>query len=189
MQFRAYIGLLALLALVIYDSWFHFDRERVEVKQAHRSDQRHWSLYYPQIHVFKHSSMRYQNDFAQMESLIEPGSLLLSDVATSYFAAADLPVYAVNVHPHQGRWQRRPWARFLDKRYFCYQEFQENREEVREHLRKHPELRYVIVNRDGITWHRARDCMAHRSHILGDELPEYASLIFEGEFLDLYELN
>ena len=189
MKIFGYLGLLAVIALVVHDGSFHFDRERVAAKQKHRSDQRNWSMHYPQINVFNHSSMRYLNDFGNMSDLIEPGAVVLSDLATSYFAAAELPVYAVNVHRHQGRWQRRAWARFLDGRYFCYLEFEENRAEVHEHLRKHPELKYVIVNRDGVTWHRTQDCMAHRSRVLADELPKFATLVFEGEFLDLYEIH
>lgn len=183
------VSLACALVIVGLDSYKHFDQERVQVKRKHNSDQRNWSLFYSQQHVFKDSPIRYAGDFKAMSSLVEKGSLLLSDKATSYYAASILPVYVMNIQRHHGRWQRRAWQNFIDDRYFCYQEFEENRERVDVFLRVRKEADYVIVNRDRQLSHRHQDCLAFRSHTLTEHLPRIANLVYQGEYLDLYSMN
>jgi len=37
-----------VLSLIVYDSKFHFDKERILIKRKHNSGQRHWNLFYGQ---------------------------------------------------------------------------------------------------------------------------------------------
>ena len=183
------IVLIGLIALVLRDSLFHFDADYVKVKQKHYSAQRNWSIYYGQDYVYKDSPIRYQTDFAAMYPLIQPKSVLVSDLATSYYAAAQLPVYVVNLHRHQGKNVPHAWRSFLKGRTLCYMEFEENRQKVTAFFKTKHKPDYVLVNKDGVNKHRQRDCLAFRSHTLIKELPRYAKLLWEGEFLNLYALN
>lgn len=187
-----YLGLVAVIAVIgltVWESKFHFNRESVTIKRQHNSGQRHWNLFFPQRIVYVDSSMRFLQDFAAMTKLVEPGSVVFSDKATSYFAAAEIPVYAVNIHSHQGRWRRPTWQRFIDDRYFCYQEFAENRVKSMDFLKRNTEVDYVIVNRSGKSRHRKRDCMAFRSHTLNQYVPNYSTRVYSGEYLDLYRID
>ena len=186
-----FIGILfvGLLALVAHDSLFHFDAEYVELKQKHYSAQRNWSIHYDQEYVYRDSPVRYQADFLAIHQIIKPESVLVSDLATSYFAAAQLPVYVVNVHRHQGQAVPHAWRSFLKSRTLCYMEFEENRDKVSVFFASSHRPDYVLVNKDGVNKHRKKDCLAFRSQILIKELPRYAKLVWEGEFLNLYSLS
>ena len=185
------LGLIMLMVgvLLVYDSRFHFDAEAVQVKRKNYSAQRNWNLNLRQDYVYKDSSMRYDQDFRALKGLIKPNSVLLSDLATSYFAAAMLPVHVVNIHRHQGRNRWAELINFLDKRYLCYMEFEENRQHVSDFLKGNSDIDFVLINKDRINGNRKRDCLAFRSDTLIEQLPNYSNLLWEGEFLNLYSVQ
>ena len=176
-------------ALLVYDSKFHFDAEIVRVKSENYSAQRHWNSNYTQGYVYKDSSIRYDQDFSSIKNLIRPNSVLLSDLATSYFAAAMLPVHVVNIHRHQGRNRWTELINFLDKQYLCYMEFEENRQHVSDFFKGNSDLDYVLINKDRINGNRERDCLAFRSDTMIEHLPKFSNLLWEGEFLNLYSVR
>ena len=190
-QQKILAGLLfvGLMALVVHDSLFHFSAAYVEVKQKHYSAQRSWSIHYDQQYVYRDSPIRYQADFTAMRELVKPESILVSDLASSYYAAAHLPVYVVNLHRHQGQTVSHAWRSFLQSRTLCYLEFEENRQKVTAFFQSRHKPDYILVNKDRINKHRKKDCLAFRSHTLINELPRYANLLWEGELLNLYSLN
>ena len=180
---------VSLLGLVAIDSAFHFDQQKVQIKTKHYSAQRNWSLFYGQSYVFNDSSTRYKSDFVEIKRIVKPDSIVLSDLASSYYVAAHLPVYVVNLHRHQGSSTPSAWKQFLATRVFCYIEFEENRVKLEGFLKLNQKFDYVLVNKDRVNSNRKRDCLAFRSKTIIKELPRFANLVFEGEFLNLYALK
>lgn len=190
--------LMMLLMLVVFDSKHHFDAEMVSAKLKHNSAQRHWSLFYPQNHVYYSSSFRYELDFEAINNLVEPGYVVISDVATSYYAAASLPLYVRNIHLHQGLGRAPGWYQFLSSRVLCYIEHQENYDKASKFFKKDIEtardksigqLRYIIVNTDRLNRNLKTDCLAFRSKHIVEHLSKIAKLKYDGEFLKLFEFN
>lgn len=189
---------LSIVALIGYDAMPHFDEDLVHLKRGHRSAQRDWNVHYDQSYVFNDSSMRYQTDLNAIEAIIEPDHIVLSDLATSYFLAAHLPIYAKNVHPHQGRNQSVAWRQFLNDKTACYlgqdgnmlkfRRFVKNQNN-RANKNKTPLFKYVVVNKDIKNLNLKYGCLWHARGRLSDAMAEISSLRYAGEFLDLYELN
>ncbi len=188
-QLLVNLTVVVTILFVAFEASEKFDRQLVELKLKHFSDQRNWSFAFSQEHVYSSATFRYKADLEAFERLVHVGSSVLSDKATSYHLASTLPVYIVNVHQHQGRWMRRSWTRFIDDGYFCYPEFAENRARIFSHLAAHNDVQYVVVNNDPETRHRSRDCLSFRSESLRAELPEFLTLIHAGEYLDLYHIH
>lgn len=184
------LGLVVALAIMVgYDAHFHFDAELVDLKSKNRSDQRNWSLFYDQERVYFNSPLRYEQDFKEIEKRIEPGKLVISDLATSYYAAVYLPNYVVNIHRHHGSWKRPSYDAFIKARYLCYLEFEENKSKVLSFIKAEPLADYILVNKDGKYSHRRQDCLAFRSHTLVEKLPEFSTLEYSGTYLNLYKLD
>lgn len=195
---RTYISLIAVLGLIIFDSRYRFDPAFVSAKWQNRSDQRGWSLFYPQRYVYEHGGLRYDADMKKIEALISSNRTLLSDRATSYYAASMLPVYVVNVHRHQGRNSRSSAARFLDARIACYIEEEENRQKFISFLQQQQKLaesrpwlaiEYVLLNRDASNKNLSTDCLASRQRVIASELTQIGEQLYQGEYLDLYKLD
>ena len=195
---KGYLLLLAALTLlVMFDSRSHFDADLVQRKIENQSAQRNWSLFFSREHVYYNSSIRYQQDFAEIASLITPNHSVLSDLATSYYAAAALPVYAVNIHSHQGRLQRRAWHQILSSRGACRlpetAEFRDFEQFITAQEgfsgRPHLQVRYVLLNKDERNRAVAGDCLARNHQQVAMNLDSIATRIYSGQFLDLYELD
>ena len=180
------LAFATLLSIVVYDSNFHFDANIINLKRNHYSAQRNWNINYGQHFVFDDSSMRYHTDLTRIGDLIEPGSTLISDIATSYYTAAELPVYVPNVHLHHGRRSDRFWDTFLRQRLLCYLGEKTVDDRLRSFLRKRVEKLYIIVNRDRVNSNLKRDCLASKSDLLLRELPRFSEPLWQGEYLNLY---
>ena len=189
--YRTLIGLalVLILSVVAFDSTIHFNAQRVDIKFKHYSAQRNWSLFYGQEYVFKDSSIRYESDFKEIARLVNPNTTLLSDLATSYYAAAQLSVFVVNLHRHQGQSTPLAWKQFISGRAACYLEFEENQTKFSVFVKSNNDFNYLLVNKDRVNSNRKRDCLAFRSNTLIEKLPDFADLIFEGEFLNLYAIK
>lgn len=194
----ASLGIIVLLAIVIYDSRWHFDAGLIQLKRQHQSAQGNWNIFYGQHYVYQDSSFRYQADFAEIEKLIEPGKLLLSDIATSYFAAAELPVFIRNVRIHQGRNKSTAWRNFLGERTACYLNQIDSMDAFREFILSEnsnakrlnrPEFKYVIVNKDTLNLNLRYDCLWHGRHGMIENMQAISTLVYQGEYLNLYKLN
>lgn len=190
--------LLSVVALVVYDSLPHFDEDLVHLKRGHRSAQRDWNVHYDQSYVFNDSSMRYQADLNAIERIIEPDHIVLSDLATSYFLAAHMPIYVKNVHHHQGRNQSAAWRKLLNDKTACYLGQEGNMAKFKRFVIKQnkrakqmnqPLFKYVVVNKDTKNLNLKYGCLWHARGRLSESITEISSLHYTGEFLDLYELN
>ena len=64
--------MLMTVGVIAYDAKNHFNKELVQLKIDHKSDQRHWSLFYNQSNIYQSSSFRYENDFEEIKKIVEP---------------------------------------------------------------------------------------------------------------------
>lgn len=192
----AILVLFLLLLLVVRDAAFHFDEERVIVKRQNQSAQRHWSLFYHQTYTYDDSSFKYEQDIHNIEGLIEPNNTLLTDKASSYYLAAQLPVFVKNVHAHHIR--NPDWMNMLKGSHLCYIDFQEfyseaesfilNQTQIAD-LNGTPMIKYWVINNDSRNLNLRYDCLATRSGEIKKGLQDLGRLIYEGEYFLLYELN
>ena len=187
--------LVTLIVLIFIDASFHFDQERIQVKRQHQSAQRHWNLFYKQNYTYIDSSFKYDQDIQKIRTIIEPNKLLLSDKATSYYLAAELPVYVTNVQPHHNNsWS---WTRFLNKRYACYLENDDSLEMVQSFIQDKSRsdegskqyFKYWVVNKDKSNLNLRFDCLSARSSSIAEGVIKVSELIYEGEYLSLYQLD
>ena len=187
--------LIALAALVVNDMAFRFDLAHLIVKREHQSAQRHWSPFYSQQYTYDDGAFKYKQDISNMQLLVSDHSLLLTDRATSYYLAAQLPVYVRNVYRHHGRTD---WDSFLDTASLCYidqaaslgkvVEFISDQEKKSE-LKNSPEFKYWVVNRDSDNLNLRLDCLATRGSEIAVGLENLAELVYKGEYLWLYRMN
>ncbi|MEM7359269.1 MAG: hypothetical protein AAF431_09240 [Pseudomonadota bacterium] len=189
-------GLISLLLLILFDARYHFDKEFVEVKQQHFSDQRIWSIFYKQNEVYEHGALTYLEDFAAISLIIEDHSTVLSDLATSYYASVLLPrVKIPNIHRHHGSLRRPSWSAFVKKRYACYIEHPENLQRLQDFKEQQRSVSsllgfdYILLNSDSVNRNLKSDCLAQRSKKIAENLPLVADLVFTGKYLSLWKLR
>jgi len=191
------MALIAVSAVIIFDARYHFDNEWMQAKIQHNSAQKNWHIFYSQEYVYRNSSLRYEVDFEQIKAIIEPEFVLISDMATSYYAATYLPVYIKNIHRHQGRANSPRWHAWLASNDHCYLELPDLLQRSREFFtsqrklaraRGEPELRYIIINKDRDNRLLRTDCFSVRSETLRSAVKHLAELKYDGQFLALYEL-
>ncbi len=193
-------GFLLLLigGVIVYDSGYHFSRELVQKKWARRSPQGNWNIWYNSTYVDHNSPFRYQTDLVEMEKRIEPGYSVWSDLVTSYYLAAMLPVYVGNIHRHHG--SRLLWGvkEMQDKQSICYLEDTLHSQNVSRFFREGalmsqknawPEFRYIVLNKDKANYLLRQECMSVLSRHLELNLLDISQLLYEGQYLNLYELN
>ncbi len=197
-RFLSTVLLIGCLLVITRDSRFHFNRERIEEKRLHWSAVRHWSIYYSPKYVTIDSPFRYDNDIEKIRELIEPGFALLSDLATSYYAAATLPVYVRNIHRHHGLDSIAGLEGFLQRGHLCYLKDPYHIKRLSEYLQKDafaskrnnwPVLKYILINKDKENSQLRRDCIAVHSKDIIDNLSNIAQLVYEGDYLVLFRLK
>ena len=190
--------LLLVAAVLVHDVRYHFSPDIVHKKRGHRSPQRDWNIWYDQNYVYSDSPLRYQNDLTQVKDIVTPGFAVWSDLATSYYAAAMLPVYVRNVHPHHGLAKLKGVMKFLARGNVCYLEDTShletavkffNRNAALSKKRGWPVIRYILLNKDKQNFLLRQECMAVRSRHLELNLLNVSHLLYEGEYLNLYELS
>lgn len=190
--------LIAVLVLLFQDSKSHFSEAVIQIKRQNNSSQRNWNLFYGQRFVYYDGSFRYQRDIDQIKNLITPGQLVLSDLATSYYAAATLPVFVRNVQRHQGRWQSPRWKKMLDNGIACnlhqedsFSAFKSFITEDRRYsdIKEQPKLNYILVNKDVNNKNARSSCFSSRRKILIKHIADLSTLKYRGEFIDLYEIK
>ena len=189
------VFLLTLLVIVVRDSVFHFSNENVEAKLKVRSAQRHWNLAYSQDHVYLHSSMRYRDDFKALRNIVEPKTYLLTDLATSYYSAAELTALVPNVHRHHKRSALQDWSRFLIQKHACYLDQEVRRDQMTAFIdlvnRNRDEIpfRYILVNKDQVNRNLKLDCLSQTRRAMINNVEQFATQVYDGEFLRLYKIN
>lgn len=193
----AAIFLFSVIAIMVFDSRIHFSIDLLEAKKEVQSPQRHWNLFYTQQHVYNDASFRYLEDFAKLNERMIPGQLMLADRASSYYSAAELPVFVPNIHAHHKRSALPAWKLFLDSRHACnlgqagrflkFQEFIVRWQRGVEGSRM--PFTYVLVNKDQINSNLRLDCLSQTRRAMIRQLASIASIEFDGDYLRLYKLN
>ena len=188
------VSLMLLIGLIVYDSSFHFNKSIVALKQQHQSAQRHWNLFYGQKYTYYNSPLRYQKDLKELQKLMDANTLVLSDKATSYYLASQLPVFVANIHRHHG--VDYYWRDVLKNLRFCYLDNQEVLKDVKHFIEKQkqreekwpfPEFKYIVLNQDHKNSNTALDCLSAKRGVK-DSITKISSIIYQGEYLDLYEV-
>lgn len=192
------ISSIVLLSVILFDARIHFDRDRIDLKRKHKSAQRHWNIFYDQRYVYADSAFRYELDFKSILPLIEPQTVILSDISSSYYAASYLPVYVKNIHRHHGRHDSSGISSLLKSRQTCYLQDENNRQAFTQFINNHnekmrnkslPELRYIIVNKDVKNLNLRLDCLWTARERLMKHIGAIAKLKYQGEYLNLYEIE
>ena len=192
------LALIGVLSLVFYDSKSHFSESLIQLKRQNNSAQKNWNIFYGQRFVYYDGSFRYRHDLDQIRGLIEPGQVVLSDLATSYYAATYLPVFVRNVQRHQGRWQSPLWQKMLDSNVACnlhqedsflaFQAFVAENKKFSD-TENQPKFNYVLVNKDVNNKNVRLDCLSNRRAIFMQNIVRLSSLKYSGEFINLYEIE
>ena len=194
----AYLAIVILVGVVVYDSRHHFDADLIHVKRQHKSAQKNWNLFYDQRYVFADSGFRYEADFLAINQLIQPRSVILSDISSSYYASTYLSAYVKNIHRHHGRADSNGISVLLNNRDVCYLQDPKNIERAGKFFESHnalmlerglPKLRYIIVNRDDKNLNLRQDCLWTANERIIKHVENLAVLIFKGEYLNLYRIN
>jgi len=158
------LSLISVLVLVIFESGRHFDNKLIQDKKKAYSAQKNWNIFFAQSNVYLGGGIRHDEDFSRLAHLLEKDSSLITDVATSYYAAASLPVYVKNVHKHHGRHKSRKWGRL-------------------------PPVRYIAVNRTHYNDNFKRGCMSQRRRGLLSVIDSLGPPVFEGETILVHRLT
>ena len=192
------LSLIALTLFLMHESRIHFDPQLIKIKKEALSAQKDWSVFYGQSQVYLNGGLRHDQEFSEIAALLEPGSALITDLATSYYAAAGLPIYVKNVHRHHGRHKAREWERLISHRITCYLDAPEYMakflnvmvdEEVTAKKRKVPPVRYIAVNRTHYNDNFKRGCMSQRRRGLLSVIGQLGTPVYEGETITLYKLS
>ena len=195
--FAALVG-LAFMAVVVVDTLPRFRQQTVELKRQHQSAQRNWNVFYGQKYVYTDSAIKYQADFTALQNILQPESVVLTDLATSYYVASHLPLYVRNVHRHHGRQHGDDWYRLLQARHACFLDQPERKKAFAEFVDKERlkrqntgqlEFRYLIVNKDQENLNLKLDCMSQSRTAFISNIDDIAEMVFDGEFLRVYELQ
>ncbi len=187
--------LAGLAALIIIDSKPHFDRELVELKKKHHSAQRNWNVYFGQHNVYQSGGIKHENDFNALSKVLSPGSAVFTDLATSYYMRASLPVFVKNVHLHHGRYKTGRWHDFIGKGIGCYMDVQENLNKFKSLLQSdentnsiHPKVRYIAINKTQGNINFSRDCLSQRRGPMISIIDQLGKVIYDGKTVVVYEL-
>ena len=192
------LSLMAVVVLVICESSRHFDNKLIQDKKKAHSAQNDWNVFFAQSNVYLGGGVRHDEDFARLAPLLEADSSLITDIATSYYAAASLPVYVKNVHKHHGRYKSPEWERLISHRITCYLDAPEyiadfnsvmQGEESRSERKGVPPVRYIAVNRTHYNDNFKRGCMSQRRRGLLSVIDRLGPPIFEGETILVHRLS
>ncbi|GGZ99234.1 hypothetical protein GCM10008090_04770 [Arenicella chitinivorans] len=187
-------GLTIALALIVAKhALVHFDGRRVDLKQQSSSAQRHWSVFYGQHYVYTGASFKYQSDIDSLRGLLPVGAIVLTDISTSYYLAAELPITVKNLHLHHRMASRSYWERVL--RRLCYLDQEENKSALALQFsamlkRGKPHGvssgQYFVVNKDQNNNNMQNDCLSQRRRAFINNYQGLAALEFDGEYLMLF---
>ena len=190
-------ALLAVLVFLAYESRHHFNQELIQAKRQHNSSQKNWNVFYGQRFVYYDGIFRYQADLDQIQKLIKPGHIVLSDLASSYYVAASLPLYVKNVHRHHGRSHSVDWKPLLDQGLACNLHKDETLKEFKDFVYKgraiafdkgQPVFEYILINRDLNNRNVRQDCLWSRRELFIKNIVQVSALIYEGDYFDLYQV-
>ena len=196
-----YLNAAWLAAVIVFigaESWFHFDKDLIEKKKRAYSAQKDWSLFFGQSHVYMNGGFRHDEEFRELTVLLEPNTALITDLATSYYIAANLPVYVKNVYRHHGRQKSQKWEKLISQKIVCYLDLPDylsqfenvvrydNRRAKRKAV---PPVRYVAVNLTQYNENFTRGCMSQRRKELLSVIDQMATPVYEGNTIAVFKLS
>lgn len=195
MKCRGMAGVMAivLMMVVLHHALVHFDYQRVNLKQQSSSAQRHWSVFYGQQYVYDGASFKYQSDIDVLQSLLPIGAIVLTDISTSYYLAAELPITVKNLHLHHRMASRSYWERTL--RRLCYIDSEENKNALELQFSAMLSTggakdigsgQYFVINKDQDNSNMQNDCLSRRRTAFINHYDGLASLEFDGDYLMLF---
>lgn len=191
-------GVVLLLVFLAFESSSHFSLALLKHKKEIFSAQKNWNLFYGQSNVYLNGGLRHADDFKALEGVLEPGSGLVTDLATSYYLAASLPVYVKNVHKHHGLYTSQPWSKLFTHRIVCYLDAPENFSEFQKVMRGEskrslkegiPPVRYIAVNRTHYNDNFKRGCLSQRRRGMLSVIDQLGEPVFDGETISVYRLS
>jgi hypothetical protein len=162
------------------------------IYSVYSHDQYHWRANRNLADNLIHSSIRYYDDFSALAEIVSPGSHFLSDVATSYYVSAALPLFPVNVHPHHFRYNA-VYDDFVER--VCSHDNEVN---IRRSIRKASDYlkarnntvaRYMILNSDRLNSNVRRSCLNRNYDEIRNWMDQQYPLVYEGEFLAVFEIE
>jgi hypothetical protein len=146
--------------------------------------QYHWQVGRQFLTNVENSSLKYRDDLRDLNDHINPGALVLSDVATSVYVAASTNYYVVNPLPHH----RLPDSTLSSAELEILCDETASWEALREILMRF-KVQYLIVNKDTQNPNLGLSCPALRSAIIATRFPSNFENIFEGKWLSAYQLS
>lgn len=189
---RLFGPVLAILLVISFDVAYRFGLTGQPVFTKISNDAYHWRITRTTQDNFQNASLAYGDDFAEIAKIVEPYSLFLADVATSYYVVAALPLYAANTHAHHGR----RYARYRAiLRGLCGENDDLPRGEVGLALQKLEALnaasgrlvlRYMFVNKDRVNKNVRGHCITRQHDVIAGLLEPMAEKIYAGQYLDVY---
>lgn len=189
-------GLVVGCAFIAYESRYHFDRSLVDAKKQVHSAQRNWSAFYGQSNVYLSGGLRHNEDFSKLSIMLEPDSAVITDLATSYYMAAMLPIYVKHVHPHHGLYRLSKWGQVISSQLTCYIEVPENLDKFKAVFKASQQtkagitpVRYIAVNKTQNNANFKRGCMSQRRSALMSVINQLGVPFYEGESIVVYRLS
>ena len=192
---KAGVALLTIVVVCIsiaYDISTHFGKDRGRVLSVVWNGGYHWRIPARPLDNLRHSSLPYSEDIKVIKRITEPGSLILSDLATSYYLAAETDLYVANVHQHHHQ-----SASMAKKAVTLICEYGANKPQAYIRFitaKKNIEstmgrdLKYLVINKDSGNVNVIRNCLARKNVINKLQNSLNLSQLYNGDYLELYAL-
>lgn len=192
---RYVTAVLAVLCVVSFDIAYRFGFSAKPVFTRFANDPYHWRITRTAADNISHSSIRYYPDFRNIQGIVVGKSLFLADVATSYYVAAALPLYAANTHGHHGR-DYDMYREIL--RALCGESNKNSIDDAEKLLRGQREqsikagrlpVRYIFVNKDTVNKNVKGHCMTRNHNEIERQLERFFKQIYTGQYIDVFEIT
>ena len=148
-----------------------------------------WTIDRSATENYKNSSLKYYGDFSKIRSLTVPGSYFISDVATSNYVSAALPLFPTIVQRHHTTRDER-YEEFLSA--LCSQSDGNdlvNKYRVILEEKSYPLPKYIIVINDSENRNLNNHCTNRNHQVLLDNIGLVALPLFKGQFASVYSLK
>ena len=197
--FLAMVLLVPVSLSILIDSLYHFGYYKKPVYSKNSIPPYHWKINYPLDSNYLKSSLPYLNDIKKITKETEPGSTFYSDVATSYYIAVSSSLYAANPKNNHRMSINRAHATApqsllynlchggkYDGRYDSLKNyFKEKNSENKKN--GFSQIKYLIYNKDE-TNRNLMNCSKQQYADLSIKLEAEFDILFNGEYLDLYQI-
>ena len=197
--FLAMVLLVPVSASLLLDSLYHLGYYKKPVFSKNNIPPYHWRINYPLESNYLKSSLPYLDDIQKIKKITEPGSVFYSDVATSYYLAVSSSLYAANPKNNHRKSINRAHATApqsllynlchggkYDGKYDSLKSYfkEKNSENIKNGF---SQIKYLIYNKDE-TNKNLMNCSKEQYSDLSAKLGAEFEILFNGEYLDLYQI-